>query len=162
MIVVLMGVAGSGKTTIGERLAATLNWLFVDADSFHSAGNVAKMQAGLALTDEDRAPWLAAIAQAMGRWLRDGRNVVLACSALKQAYRDVLAGGSTEVRWVVLRGAPALITQRLARRKGHFMPASLLASQLAALEVPTNAVIVEVDAAPAEVVSAIRQGLSLS
>ena len=135
-VLVLMGVSGSGKTTVGAMLAGRLRWHFADADDFHSAENVAKMKAGVPLTDADRRPWLEAIAAQIDHWRRDGAQGVVTCSALKRAYRDVIIGDRPDVRLVHLKGEPPLIADRLAARHAHFMPASLLASQFATLEEP--------------------------
>ena len=143
MIVLLMGVSGSGKSTIGRALATELSWPFLDADSLHPQANVAKMASGIPLTDEDRWPWFDRIVAEMRRYAAAGKHVVVACSALKQAYRDRLAAGG-DVRVVYLKGDAATIQPRLAGRKGHFMPPSLLASQFATLEEPTNAIVVEI------------------
>ena len=131
-----MGVSGSGKSTIATALAERLSWAFEDGDKFHPASNVAKMHAGHPLTDEDRRPWLQAIADEIDRVCRAGGHVVIACSALKRAYRDVLVHGRKDVRMVFLDGSQALIAGRLASRKGHFMPAGLLDSQFKTLEPP--------------------------
>ena len=133
---VLMGVSGSGKSTIGEKLAARLGWPYEDADRFHPASNVAKMSAGHPLTDEDRAPWLKAIAAEIDRVCDAGGRMVIGCSALKRAYRDVLLHHRADIRLVYLKGAQALIADRLSRRKGHFMPPGLLTSQFNTLEPP--------------------------
>lgn len=138
-----MGVSGSGKTTIGRALADELGWTFLDADDFHPQANVAKMAAGVALTDEDRWPWLDRLADELRALDEHGRHVVLACSALKQAYRDRL-GRAGELRWVYLKGDPQTIEPRLATRTGHYMPLSLLASQFAALEEPGEAIVVDI------------------
>jgi carbohydrate kinase (thermoresistant glucokinase family) len=133
---IVMGVSGSGKTTIGEQLAARLGWPYEDADKFHPASNVAKMSAGHPLTDEDRGPWLKAIAAEIDRIREAGGRVVIGCSALKRAYRDILVHGRSDIRLVYLDGTQALIADRLGRRKGHFMPAGLLTSQFNTLEPP--------------------------
>jgi len=133
---IVMGVSGSGKTTIGERLAARLGWSYEDADQFHPASNVAKMSAGHPLSDEDRWPWLQAIAAEIDRVRKAGGRVVIGCSALKRAYRDILVHGRNDTRLVYLDGTQAVIADRLGRRKGHFMPPGLLASQLDTLEPP--------------------------
>jgi gluconokinase len=133
---IVMGVSGSGKSTIAVDLAEALGWTFEDGDRFHPASNVAKMSAGHPLTDEDRRPWLQAIANEIDKVCRDGGHVVIACSALKRAYRDLLVHGRNDVRIVFLDGSQALIADRLAKRKGHFMPAGLLDSQFKTLEPP--------------------------
>jgi gluconokinase len=134
-----MGVSGSGKSTIAAELAERLGWTFEDGDRFHPASNVAKMSAGHPLTDEDRLPWLQAIANEIDRVCRAGGHAVIACSALKRAYRDLLAHGRDDVRIVFLDGGQALIADRLGRRKGHFMPPGLLESQFKTLEPPQAA-----------------------
>jgi gluconokinase len=133
-----MGVSGSGKSTIGEALAARLGWRFEDGDRFHPAGNVAKMSAGQPLTDDDRWPWLQAIADEIDRLCAAGERAVVACSALRRIYRDVLVHGRRDIRIVYLDGTKELIAERLRRRKGHFMPPGLLASQFKTLEPPTG------------------------
>jgi gluconokinase len=148
-VLIVMGVSGSGKSTIGEMLAARLGWNYEDGDRFHPASNVAKMSAGQPLTDEDRWPWLRAIADEIDRVCEAGRHAVIACSALKRAYRDVLMHGRNDVRIIYLDGTEALIAGRLARRKGHFMPPGLLASQFKTLEPPgegENPLTVSIDA----------------
>ncbi|HLJ01104.1 MAG TPA: gluconokinase [Bradyrhizobium sp.] len=131
-----MGVSGSGKSTIAARLAERLGWTFEDGDRFHPASNVAKMSAGHPLTDDDRWPWLQAIAQEIDRVCRSGGHVVIACSALKRVYREVLVRGRDDIRIAFLQGSQALIAERLVRRKGHFMPPGLLDSQFRTLEPP--------------------------
>jgi gluconokinase len=131
-----MGVSGSGKSTIAAALAKKLSWTFEDGDRFHPASNVAKMSAGLPLTDEDRWPWLRAIAEEIDRVCRAGGHVVIACSALKRTYRHVLVGDRSDVRIVFLSGSRSLIAERIAHRKGHFMPLDLLDSQFRTLEAP--------------------------
>ena len=146
---IVMGVSGSGKSTIAARLAERLGWTFEDGDRFHPASNVAKMRAGQPLTDEDRWPWLQAIADEIDRVARNSGRVVIACSALKRAYRDLLVHGRDDVRIVFLSGSRPLIADRLAQRKGHFMPPGLLDSQFKTLEPPqTNEhpIIVSIDA----------------
>ena len=135
-IVVVMGVAGSGKSTVGRALARRLGWSFQEGDSLHPPENVAKMRAGHPLDDQDRAPWLAAVAGRIDEWRRNGTAAVVTCSALKRQYRDVVVGDRPDVRLVYLHGSPGLLAERLAARRGHFMPASLLDSQLATLEPP--------------------------
>jgi gluconokinase len=133
---VIMGVSGSGKSTIGEALAARLRWPYEDGDKFHPESNVAKMRAGHPLTDEDRWPWLRAIAGEIDRVCEARLHVVMACSALRRVYRDILVHGRNDIRIVYLDGTQSLIASRLGRRKGHFMPPGLLASQFATLEPP--------------------------
>jgi gluconokinase len=133
---IVMGVSGSGKSTIATALAERLSWAFEDGDKFHPESNVAKMRAGHPLTDEDRWPWLEAIADEIGRVCEASGHVVIACSALKRVYRDVLLRGRHDVRFVFLDGSQTLIADRLARRKGHFMPPGLLDSQFRTLEPP--------------------------
>lgn len=147
-IAVVMGVAGAGKTTVGECLAKRLDWQFIEGDRLHSPENVAKMQSGQPLTDTDRAPWLDAIARAIDGLLAAGGRGVVACSALKRAYRAVIIDNRPGVRLVYLDGSRELIGSRLASRHGHFMPASLLQSQFAALEPPgadENPIVVGID-----------------
>ena len=158
MTVLLMGVSGSGKSTVGPALAAELNWPFLDADTLHPQANVAKMASGIPLTDADRWPWFDRIVAEMRRYAAAGKNVVIACSALKQAYRDRLAGGGS-VRVVYLKGDAETIAPRLAGRKGHFMPTSLLASQFATLEEPDDAIVVDITQPIAAQVAAITRAL---
>jgi gluconokinase len=136
MIVIVAGPSGSGKTTVGAMLAGRLHWLFADADMFHSAANIAKMHAGLPLTDEDRSPWLQAIALWMDGRIGDGQNAVVTCSALKQSYRDRLFQDRPQVRLVFLCVDGDELAHRLASRHGHFFSPELLASQLAAIQTP--------------------------
>lgn len=159
MVLVMMGVCGCGKSTVGEAVAQALGWPFHDADDFHPPANVAKMAAGTPLTDEDRWPWLDRIAAELAGILAQGGHAVLACSALKQAYRDRLARAG-DVRFVHLAGDYATIAQRLASRQHRYMPASLLDSQFAALESPRDALVVNVaqpiEQQVAEVLAAYR------
>ena len=161
---VVMGVSGSGKSTIAERLAARLGWRYEDGDRFHPPANVAKMSAGHPLTDEDRWPWLQAIADEIDRTCKAGQRAVVACSALKRTYRDVLVHGRDDVRIVFLNGTQALIAERLAARKGHFMPPGLLASQFKTLEPPQpgeQPVTVSIDASVETIVDDIIRQLDL-
>ena len=149
--VVIMGVSGSGKTTLARGLHERLGWPYAEADDFHPAANIDKMTAGIALTDADRQPWLAAMRDWLTEQARAGRSTVMTCSALKAAYRDVLRGAEGRVRFVHLTAASDVISGRLAARTGHFMPAALLPSQIAALEplVPDeDGVVIVVDDPP--------------
>lgn len=161
MIVVPMGVAGSGKTTVGRLLADQLGWTFVEGDDFHPPENVAKMRRGEPLTDADRMPWLRALRAQIDALAAAGQSAVVTCSALKQAYRDVLACGHPEVRFVWLTAPPGLIRDRLAHRVSHYMPLVLLASQLEALEEPAGVPEFDATPPPAEVAAAIRARLGL-
>lgn len=161
-VLLVMGVSGSGKTTIASLLAARLGWEFADADWFHPAANVEKMHAGHPLTDADRAPWLAAIAAWIDETRAKGGKAVVACSALKRAYRDVLIGARPDVGLVYLDGDHDLIAKRLTLRTGHFMPPALLDSQFAALEPPgpdEHPIAVPIEGHPREIVDAIVQRL---
>lgn len=161
-VIVVMGVSGCGKSTIAARLAERLGWQLAEADTFHSSANVAKMRGGTPLTDEDRRPWLEAIAHWIDAARAAGRPGVVACSALKRGYRDVLIGPRSDVRLVYLRGAYELIAQRLAARRGHYMPPALLRSQFAALEEPTpdeRAIVVGIEPAAEDIVEAILAAL---
>ena len=161
MIIILMGVSGSGKTTIGGRLAQALGWLFYDGDQFHPLANIAKMQQGIPLTDEDRWPWLHTLRARIETWVQQDMSAVLACSALKQAYREYLIIDEDEVKLVYLKGDYDLIHERLAQRQGHFMPPGLLASQFEALEEPKRGVVVDIVHPPETIVALIRKQLGL-
>jgi len=154
-VVVLMGVCGSGKTTIGRLLAEQTGWPFYDGDDFHPPANVEKMARGEALGDTDRQPWLELLARHIDQWLHAG-SAILACSALKEAYRLILVGGRSQVRIVYLKGSKELIRQRLAARVHRYMPPTLLDSQFAALEEPANALTVEVSSTPEAAVVQVR------
>lgn len=156
-MVILMGVVGAGKTTVGVLLAQRLGWKFRDADDFHPPANIAKISRGIALTDDDRAPWLAALHNAIQQWNATGENVVLACSALKRSYREALA--VSPVRFVYLKGSHDLILSRLQARRGHFASSSILESQFADLEEPDDAITVETDKPPDAIVSEIVEKL---
>jgi carbohydrate kinase (thermoresistant glucokinase family) len=135
-ILVIMGVSGSGKSTVAAALADRLGWSLAEGDDFHSPENIAKMQSGTPLTDADRLPWLTSLAAWIETRLKAGQSGIVTCSALKHRYRDLLAGGHSEVRFVYLKGSPEVMARHLAGRHGHFMPASLLASQFDTLEEP--------------------------
>ena len=160
LVVVMMGVTGSGKTTVGQLLAGQLGWEFADADQFHSPANVSKMRQGIALTDADREPWLAALRDAIVCWLVDGKNAIVACSALKESYRKKLGIGG-EIRLVYLKGSYDLIASRLQERHGHFATEAILADQFANLEEPEDAMTVNIRRFPLEIVAEIRSGLGL-
>lgn len=159
MIVVLMGVSGSGKTLIGQLLAQRQGWTFIDADDHHSPENIAKMRQGTPLQDEDRWPWLDKLNALLKRTADQGDSVVLACSALKQRYRDRIATGVPDVRWAYLKGGFDLIRARLEVRKGHYMKAGLLESQFAALEEPSDAIVLDIDATPDAIAEHLAQAL---
>ena len=155
-----MGPAGSGKTTVGELLAGQLGWEFADGDNFHSPANIEKMAHGVPLDDSDRIPWLDAIREAMGQWNAQRRNVVLACSALKKIYRERLQIGSA-VKLVYLKGTYDLLLGRLHSRRGHYATEQILTSQFADLEEPADAITMDVNRSPEEIVLKIRWQLSL-
>jgi gluconokinase len=161
VILIVMGVEGSGKTTIGQLLAQQLGWKFADADEFHSSANVEKMQQGIPLTDADRAGWLTAIHDAAVRWETEGMNAVITCSALKNSYRQQIEAGTKNLKFVYLRGSYELIAKRLSERKGHFAKGNLLASQFATLEEPKNVLTVDITPAPEVIVQEIRKQLGL-
>ena len=158
--IVLMGVSGSGKTTVGTALATELGWKFIDGDDLHPAENVAKMARGIPLDDVDRAPWLLAVRNVIQEQEASSHDIVVACSALKQRYRDFLAEG-THIRWVFLAGSAAVIRARLVHRTGHFMKSVLLDSQLESLEIPGDALMVEIRSPVPDTVRSIRRGLGI-
>lgn len=160
MVVIVMGVAGSGKSTVAHELARKLGWEFLDADDLHSPENVAKMQAGVPLNDTDRAPWLEALRREIERSLAGTGSMALACSALKQSYREQLMV-SPEVKLVYLRGTFEVLQRRLQQRTGHFMTAQMLASQMEALEEPSDAITLDVTQPIDEKLAAIQRGLGL-
>lgn len=161
VIVVLMGVSGSGKTTIGRLLSRQLAWSFYEGDELHAPASVEKMSRGIPLTDADRLPWLESLRDLIDRCVRRGESAVIACSALKKTYRRILRGGRPEVVFVHLKADPRLLADRLKRRTGHFAGPVLLASQLATLEEPEHALAVDVSGGPQEIVGAIRRGLGI-
>jgi len=159
MILVLMGVSGCGKTTVGKILASQLGWVFYDADDFHPQSNVEKMRAGQALTDEDRWPWLDRLNALLRSSEVGGEDAIMACSALRQVYRDRLAQGCKDVRWCFLKGTFELIQSRLAARKGHYMNPSLLQSQFATLEEPVDAIVIDITGPPEALADRIRESI---
>jgi gluconokinase len=161
MILVIMGVSGSGKTTIGQQLAAELGWSFYDGDDFHPATNVEKMSQGIALTDEDRTSWLSALSRLIGDLNTGGKSGILACSALKHTYRETLRQNASDIKFVYLKGSYDLILKRLKARKNHYMRPELLQSQFDAMEEPGHALIINVEQSPGTIVRQIRQALAL-
>jgi gluconokinase len=161
MVIVVMGVAGSGKSTIGMLLARRLGCDFHDADDLHPATNRDKMHRGIPLTDDDRVPWLTAVRAVIDQYINEGRNAVIACSALKEAYRAALFGGSNDVRLIYLKGSRDLIARRLAARHDHFFDPTLLQSQFDTLEEPHDALVIDVSGTPEEIVAAIANALGI-
>ena len=161
MDILVMGTTGAGKTTVGKLLAARLRWTFLDADDFHPAGNIEKMKHGIALTDEDRFPWLQKIHTELERLWQNGTNIVLACSALKQSYRDLLSAG-LDMRIVYLRGTYEVMRRHIESRHGHFAGEAILAGQFADLEAPNNALALDVSHPPEELATAIISNLHLA
>ena len=161
MVIILIGVAGSGKTTVGRILAARLGCEFHDGDDLHPPQNREKMHRGIALTDDDRLPWLHSVRELVQRCLAENRYAVIACSALKQAYRDLLIVDAAKVKLVYLKGSEALIRQRLAHRAGHFFDPRLLQSQFDTLEEPADAIVVDISESPEKIADTIRARLGL-
>ncbi|WP_373527808.1 gluconokinase [Nostoc sp.] len=163
MIILLMGVSGSGKTTIGLLLADSLNWEFRDADAFHSPENIDKMHHGIPLNDLDRMPWLLALQTAIAQWLQEDKNVVLACSALKDSYRQflVLDSDRYRIKIVYLKSSFEIIQKRLQERHNHFMSEKLLKSQFDALEEPDNATSIDISEPPQVIVQNIKTALGI-
>jgi gluconokinase len=161
LIAIVMGVTGTGKTTIGRLLAARTGWAFAEGDDYHSEANKAKMHAGIPLTDADRAPWLASLHQLLHGWFAQGQSGILACSALKQSYRDVLIEGIARqaYEFVLLSASHDVLAARLRARTGHYMNPALLDSQFATLEAPSDALSVSAEGPPEETVGAILQHL---
>ncbi len=162
IIVVMMGVSGSGKTTVAALLAAALGWQFQEGDDLHPAANVEKMRSGIPLIDADRLPWLERIAEKIDHWREQGESGVVTCSALKRAYRKIIIGNRSEVKLVYLKGSIDLIRSRLAARHEHFMPAALLDSQFAALEEPTpdeSPIVIDIGGNPTEIATEIIRAL---
>ena len=165
MSVVVMGVSGSGKTTVASLLATMLGWQFQEGDKLHPRANVEKMSAGIPLTDADRIPWLQEIARTIDGWRAHAESGVVTCSALKRAYRDIVIGDRPDVRLVYLKGSPDLIRQRMAARHGHFMPTALLDSQFSTLEEPSpdeNAIVVDIGGRPEKIAGEIAQRLRVA
>lgn len=148
MIIILMGVSGAGKTTIGKLFAEKYSWTFLDADDFHSAASINKMRRGIPLTDADRIPWLTEIRTVLIRYLQENQNIVLACSALRQKYRELLTIDANQIKFVYLQVNAELISQRLQARQNHFMSVQLLESQLDSLEEPEHAIVINGSSTP--------------
>lgn len=161
MIIIVMGVSGSGKTTIGKLLANSLEWEFSDADTFHSPENVEKMRRGIPLSEEDRIPWLQDLQTAIKHWLQENKNVVLACSALKNSYRQFLVVDSERIKLVYLKGSYELIQMRLKKRSNHYMSEKLLNSQFYTLEEPVDTLSMDVAQPPQIIVQNIRTALEI-
>jgi len=161
MVLILMGPMGSGKTAIGKLLAERLGWPFYDADDYHPKENVEKMRTGIALTDEDRRLWLEKLRDIIQRWLKERQNAILACSALKQAYRDILGVDQVLVKTVYLKGSYSLLRKRIEERQHVYMDKNLLRSQLDALEEPKDGLCVDISETPEAIVSRIIQNLRL-
>lgn len=161
MVVIVMGVVGAGKTTIGRLLAAQLKWEFADADDFHPPSNIEKIRYGVPLSDADREPWLERLRGAINNWICEGCNVVLACSALKRSYRSELEAGP-EVRFAYLKGSEELIAERLRLRQGHFAGEQILASQIADLEEPEGAAVADISSTPQEILTEVQKRLGLA
>ena len=159
-IIIIMGVAGCGKSTIGSMLAHELGWDFYDADDFHSESNRIKMAQNIPLTDEDRAGWLDSLRSLIGHNIQNEKSIVLACSALKKSYRDILMINE-HVKFIYLRGTYEQIEARLLQRSGHFMSAKMLVSQFDILEEPQDALTIDITHTPQEIISIIRKGLAL-
>ena len=153
-----MGVSGSGKTTIGRKLAESINIPFYDADDYHPEANVVKMTTGLPLNDEDRLPWLKNLKEHLKEWKGKG-GAILACSALKKSYREILNSSDDDIFWIYLEGSKSLISNRMKARKGHYMPSTLLDSQFATLETPSEALKINIEKTPTEIVNYIQSHL---
>jgi len=160
MVILLMGVSGSGKTTIGKMLADSLKWQFQDADDYHPSSNIEKMRQGIPLTDSDRQPWLESLQKSINEWLKTETQTILACSALKSSYRELLQS-SVEVKFVYLKGSFEIIQQRLNQRSGHYMNPNLLKSQFEALEEPVGVIQIDIEQPPKVIVQQIRQELMI-
>lgn len=161
MIILVMGVSGSGKTTVGQLLAKSLGWEFCDADALHPVANIEKMSRGIPLDDVDRKPWLERLQQAIAQWLQKDKNMVLACSALKAAYRQILLQDKERMRLIYLKGDFKIIQERLKKRPDHYMSPELLQSQLDTLEEPSEAITIDVLQPPEAVVREIKTKLRI-
>lgn len=160
VVIILMGVAGAGKTTVGRQLAQHLNWQFYDGDSFHPQANIDKIRQGMPLTDDDRRPWLARVRESVVDWIAHGERVVLACSLLREEYRDtVLHGHRDKVQLVYLRASPTLLRLRLINRQGHFMKEPLLGSQFEILEEPADALVADASQTPETIIRLVQSVL---
>jgi gluconokinase len=160
VVIVVMGVSGSGKTTIGSQLAQQLAWQFADADDYHASANIDRMRAGIPLTDADRVQWLYALRSLIVGWIAAEKNAVLACSALKKSYREYLQV-TEQVKFVYLKVSEDLLSQRLLARRGHYMKRQMLESQLATLEEPNDAIVMNANGTPENIISEIRRDLGL-
>jgi gluconokinase len=161
MIIIVMGVSGSGKTTIGKLLADSLSWEFSDADAFHSPENVEKMRRGIPLSEADRMPWLQDLQTAIKHWLQENKSVVLACSALKDSYRQFLVFDSQRIKLIYLKGSYELIQKRLQKRSNHYMSEKLLSSQFSTLEEPLDAISMDIAQPSQTIVQNIRTALEI-
>jgi gluconokinase len=161
LIIVVMGVTGAGKTTVGRLLARELGCEFADADDFHPESNVAKMRAGIPLNEDDRRPWLERLRAEIARYEAEGRDLVMACSALKKDYRKMLAVGSAAIKFIYLKGSAELIAHRLRERRGHFAGEKILAGQFADLEEPDGALVADIGGTPQEIVRGVRETLGI-
>jgi gluconokinase len=155
MICILMGVSGAGKSTIGQLVGQHLGWQFYDGDRFHPPENIAKMSSGIPLDDRDRLPWLLALQNLIEKTRHDNTHAIIACSALKQSYRQLLQGEQQDILWVYLKGSYAQIWQRIQQRQNHYMKAEMLRSQLESLEEPTDAVVIEISSTPEAIAAQI-------
>jgi gluconokinase len=161
MIVVIMGVSGSGKTTVGRLLARRLDWIYYEGDEFHPAGNIEKMSKGISLNDDDRTPWLASIKEVIDTCIKRGSDAVIACSALRKKYRWALTANASDIHFVYLKGDPATIRERMKSRDRHYMKASMLQSQLSSLEEPDDAIVIDIGNSPQDIVSYIESELTV-
>jgi gluconokinase len=155
MICILMGVSGAGKSTIGQLVGQHLGWQFYDGDRFHPPENIAKMSSGIPLDDRDRLPWLLALQNLIEKTRHDNTHAIIACSALKQSYRQLLQGEQQDILWVYLKGSYDRLWQRIQQRQNHYMKAEMLRSQLESLEEPTDAVVIEISSTPEAIAAQI-------